>query len=126
VRSLPRSAAPPLRRNRAARARALTLAAAHAAALAQIDIKPENANLLDGTSADLQTECDAYEAKIAAMGGIELFMAGIGPDGHIAFSASPDARLSAARRRRTEAARSLLTPSPVSRSPRTQTSPAPA
>ena len=80
-------------RRRRSVAAALPAARAHArrcprAALAQIDIKPENANLLDGTSADLQAECDAYEAKITAMGGIELFMAGIGPDGHIAFSAS--------------------------------------
>ena len=29
----------------------------------------------------MQSECDAYEAKIAAVGGIELFLGGIGPDG---------------------------------------------
>lgn len=52
----------------------------------QIDIKPENVNILDGMSDDLQAECDRYEAKIAALGGIELFLGGIGPDGHIAFS----------------------------------------
>lgn len=50
--------------------------------------RPENAHILDGTSQDLQAQCDQYEAKILAYGGIELFMAGIGPDGHIAFSAS--------------------------------------
>ena len=33
-----------------------------------------------------QAECDAYENKIAAYGGIELFLGGIGPDGHIAFN----------------------------------------
>jgi glucosamine-6-phosphate deaminase len=43
-------------------------------------------NILDGNAADLQAECDRYEAKIASYGGIDLFMAGIGPDGHIAFS----------------------------------------
>ena len=52
----------------------------------KIDIKPENAHLLDGCAADLQAECDAYEARIAALGGIELFLGGIGPDGHIAFN----------------------------------------
>ncbi|RYG52920.1 hypothetical protein EON67_00050 [archaeon] len=52
----------------------------------KVNIKPENANILDGNAPDLQAECDRYEAKIAALGGIELFMAGIGPDGHIAFS----------------------------------------
>jgi hypothetical protein len=34
----------------------------------------------------LRSQCDRYEAKILEYGGIELFMAGIGPDGHIAFS----------------------------------------
>lgn len=43
-------------------------------------------HLLDGNAADLQAECDAYEAKIAAVGGVELFLGGIGPDGHIAFN----------------------------------------
>uniref|UniRef100_A0A6I8N0M2 Glucosamine-6-phosphate deaminase 1 n=1 Tax=Ornithorhynchus anatinus TaxID=9258 RepID=A0A6I8N0M2_ORNAN len=31
-------------------------------------------------------ECDAFEEKIKAAGGIELFVGGIGPDGHIAFN----------------------------------------
>ena len=51
-----------------------------------IDIKPENVNILDGNAADPEAECAAYEAKIAACGGIDLFMGGIGPDGHIAFN----------------------------------------
>jgi 6-phosphogluconolactonase/glucosamine-6-phosphate isomerase/deaminase len=41
-----------------------------------IDILPENAHILDGNAADLTKECDDYEAKIAAVGGIELFLAG--------------------------------------------------
>lgn len=51
-----------------------------------VDIKPENANILNGNAADLEAECAAYEAKIKAVGGIDLFMGGIGPDGHIAFN----------------------------------------
>jgi len=51
-----------------------------------IDIDPANAHLLDGNAPDLQVECEAYEEKIKAVGGIELFLAGIGPDGHIAFN----------------------------------------
>jgi len=51
-----------------------------------IDINPANVNLLDGTAEDLQAECDRYERKIESMGGIELFLGGIGPDGHIAFN----------------------------------------
>nr|XP_006003468.1 PREDICTED: glucosamine-6-phosphate isomerase 2 isoform X3 [Latimeria chalumnae] len=51
-----------------------------------IDIDPNNAHILDGNAADLQEECDAFEQKIAEAGGIELFVGGIGPDGHIAFN----------------------------------------
>ena len=41
-----------------------------------IDIQPENAHILDGNAADLQKECDEYEEKITAAGGIELFLGG--------------------------------------------------
>jgi glucosamine-6-phosphate deaminase len=34
----------------------------------------------------MEAECAAYEAKIVAVGGIDLFVGGIGPDGHIAFN----------------------------------------
>uniref|UniRef100_A0A669EPQ8 Glucosamine-6-phosphate isomerase n=1 Tax=Oreochromis niloticus TaxID=8128 RepID=A0A669EPQ8_ORENI len=51
-----------------------------------IDIKAENTHILDGNAADLQAECDAFEKKITAAGGIQLFVGGIGPDGHIAFN----------------------------------------
>lgn len=51
-----------------------------------IDIDPENAHILDGNAPDLKAECEAYEAKIKEAGGIELFIGGIGPDGHIAFN----------------------------------------
>jgi len=51
-----------------------------------IDILPENANILNGNASDLAAECEAYEAKIKAQGGIHLFLGGIGADGHIAFN----------------------------------------
>jgi len=51
-----------------------------------IDILPENVHILNGNAADLQKECEAYEAEIAKVGGVELFIGGIGPDGHIAFN----------------------------------------
>ena len=51
-----------------------------------IDIKKENINILDGTAPDLQAECDKYEEKIKAVGGIRLFLGGTGVDGHIAFN----------------------------------------
>ncbi len=46
----------------------------------------ENINILDGNAADLEEECRRYEEKILAVGGIDLFLGGIGPDGHIAFN----------------------------------------
>lgn len=51
-----------------------------------IDIDPANAHILDGNAQDLEKECQLYEQKIKEAGGIELFMGGIGPDGHIAFN----------------------------------------
>ena len=51
-----------------------------------IDIRPENVHILNGNAPDLEAECAQYEAAIAAAGGIDLFMGGIGPDGHIAFN----------------------------------------
>ena len=51
-----------------------------------VDIDPSNINILNGNAPDLEEECIAYEEKIKRAGGIELFMGGIGPDGHIAFN----------------------------------------
>ena len=51
-----------------------------------IDILPENVNILNGSAKNLKAECADYEAKIKAVGGIDLFMGGIGADGHIAFN----------------------------------------
>ena len=52
----------------------------------QIDILPENVNILNGNAADPLEECRKYEEKIASYGGIDLFLGGVGPDGHIAFN----------------------------------------
>lgn len=51
-----------------------------------IDILPENAHILNGNAEDIEAECERYEAKIKEVGGIDLFIGGIGPDGHIAFN----------------------------------------
>jgi glucosamine-6-phosphate deaminase len=51
-----------------------------------IDIPRENINILNGNAPDLQKECKDYEEKINRYGGIDLFLGGIGPDGHIAFN----------------------------------------
>jgi len=52
----------------------------------RIDIQPENVNILNGNPTDLKKECARYEKKIKDLGGIDLFLGGIGPDGHIAFN----------------------------------------
>lgn len=51
-----------------------------------IDIKSENVNILNGNANDLAAECADYEVRIKKAGGIDLFLGGIGPDGHIAFN----------------------------------------
>lgn len=51
-----------------------------------IDINPEHVHILDGNAADAVAECAAYEGAIVKAGGIDLFLGGIGPDGHIAFN----------------------------------------
>lgn len=65
-----------------------------------INIKKENVNILNGNAADLDKECAEYEARIASYGGIDLFMGGVGPDGHIAFN-EPGSSLTSLTRRKT-------------------------
>ncbi|KAI8829623.1 Glucosamine-6-phosphate isomerase 1 [Chytriomyces hyalinus] len=72
-----------------------------------VDIPPQNVNILDGNAKDLERECTEYEAKIAAVGGIELFLGGIGPDGHIAFN-EPGSSLSSRTRIKTLAYETII------------------
>ncbi|KAK8085043.1 hypothetical protein PG997_006314 [Apiospora hydei] len=51
-----------------------------------VNVKPHNVHILDGNAANLEAECVQYEEKIKAAGGIDLFLGGIGEDGHIAFN----------------------------------------
>ena len=51
-----------------------------------VDMKSENINILNGMTDAPEGECERYEEKIKACGGIDLFMGGIGVDGHIAFN----------------------------------------
>ena len=51
-----------------------------------VDVPKENINILNGNAPDLATECASYEARIEAAGGIDLFMGGVGEDGHLAFN----------------------------------------
>lgn len=51
-----------------------------------IDIPKKNIHMLDGNAPDLEAECALYEQAIQDFGGIELFLGGIGLDGHLAFN----------------------------------------
>jgi glucosamine-6-phosphate deaminase len=52
----------------------------------KVNIKKENTHLPDGMAADLDAECERYERAIAAAGGIDLQLLGIGLNGHLAFN----------------------------------------
>ncbi|XP_067122639.1 glucosamine-6-phosphate isomerase 1 [Centruroides vittatus] len=72
-----------------------------------VDILPENVHILNGNAQDLQEECNQFERKITEAGGIELFVGGIGPDGHIAFN-EPGSSLSSRTRVKTLAMDTIL------------------
>jgi glucosamine-6-phosphate deaminase len=51
-----------------------------------INIPAHNVNIPDGLAADIPGWCQNYERKIAAAGGMDLQLLGIGTDGHIGFN----------------------------------------
>ena len=65
-----------------------------------VDIPRENINILNGNAPDLESECARYEEKMRSLGGVKLFLGGIGPDGHIAFN-EPGSSLSSRTRVKT-------------------------
>src|SRR5262249_9735048 len=52
----------------------------------RINLDPSRINFLDGSAPDLDAECQRYEDAIAAAGGIDLQLLGIGTNGHIGFN----------------------------------------
>lgn len=65
-----------------------------------IDCPAEQVHILNGNAEDLEAECENYEEMIEEAGGIDLFIGGIGPDGHIAFN-EPFSSLSSRTRQKT-------------------------
>jgi len=55
-----------------------------------VNLRPERIHFLNGVAVDLNAECDRYEAAIAAAGGIDLQLLGIGTNGHIGFNEPGD------------------------------------
>jgi glucosamine-6-phosphate deaminase len=51
-----------------------------------LDLKPDAVQGPDGSAADLLAECVRYEESIVAAGGVDVQIAGVGSDGHIAFN----------------------------------------
>lgn len=51
-----------------------------------ININIENAHIPNGMAQDPEKECKRYDKIIESLGGIDLIMLGIGPNGHIAFN----------------------------------------
>lgn len=63
-----------------------------------IDIPRQNIHILNGLSKDIEAECANYEAKIKSFGRINLFMGGLGPEGHLAFNEAGSKRESRTRK----------------------------
>jgi glucosamine-6-phosphate deaminase len=65
-----------------------------------IDIDPKHVHIPDGMAKDIEKECKLYEEAITGEGGIDLFLGGMGSDGHIAFN-EPGSSLSSRTRVKT-------------------------
>lgn len=63
--------------------------------LTPADIPESNIHFVPSTAADPEAEAAAYEAELSALGGLELAVVGLGPNGHVAFNepgSTPDSR----------------------------------
>ena len=52
----------------------------------KVNIDPAKTNLPDGTNLDTAAECARYNGIIHKLGGIDLQLLGLGPNGHIGFN----------------------------------------
>ena len=57
----------------------------------RVDVRLDRTFVPNGTAADPAAECAAYDARIKALGGTDIQLLGIGPDGHIGFNEPADA-----------------------------------
>lgn len=55
-----------------------------------VNLAPARIHFLNGAADDLDAECDRYETAIAAAGGLDLQILGIGGNGHIGFNEPGD------------------------------------
>jgi glucosamine-6-phosphate deaminase len=75
--------------------------------VARVDFGPDAVQGPDGLAADLVAACTGYEADIAAAGGVDLQILGIGTDGHIGFN-EPGSSLASRTRIKTLAAQTRV------------------
>lgn len=57
-----------------------------------VNIPSDQYNIPNGMAQDLSLECERYEDRIQNVGGIDLMILGLGPNGHIGFN-EPDSQL---------------------------------
>ena len=62
-----------------------------------VDMDLSKVNIPDGNASDIPAECRSYEQKIKDAGGIDLFIGGVGENGHIAFNEPYSSLLSVTR-----------------------------
>lgn len=74
--------------------------------LKYVNVKKEHTHFLDGLTTNYAKECANYEKAIKDCGGVDLFVGGVGEDGHIAFN-EPYSSLASRTRAK------LLTPSTI-------------
>ncbi len=55
-----------------------------------VNIRQENTNIPCGTEQDAEKEADRYDGVIRSLGGIDLQLLGLGPNGHIGFNEPDD------------------------------------
>ncbi len=54
--------------------------------LSGINLSPNQTHSLNGVAPDPDSECERYEETIAAVGGLDLLLLGLGVNGHIGFN----------------------------------------
>ncbi|MCL2747294.1 MAG: glucosamine-6-phosphate deaminase [Oscillospiraceae bacterium] len=62
----------------------------HETLFSRLNVDPARVHLPDGGAADAGAACDDYERALAAAGGVDLQLLGIGHNGHIAFNEPAD------------------------------------
>ncbi len=55
-----------------------------------VNIDQANCNIPNGMNADAEAECARYDAVIDALGGVDLQLLGLGPNGHVGFNEPGD------------------------------------